>query len=312
MRDPAAMRDPAGPDSAGGACPVIPPGLVTGYMRGLLESAAAMSVEAHLPACPACRTVLAGEVDQTRLDRNRSVLVTRLALPDAGPAGGGLARLAERLAARCGVPVHVWRLLSVTPALRRSWLAGVGLVLGTAIGAARFAGPGTGLATAAGGGALPAGMLPFLILAPLLPLAGVPVAFHPRLDPAADLATAAPVSGVWLFCVRSVAVIAAALVPTSLAAFALPGSGWLPLLIVLPALAVSAAALALATLVRPLPAALSAGAGWVAAVCGAGLLAGSPAVAYAGAAQAAWFAVAVIACCLLAVRHRVLEFGWNR
>lgn len=306
------MKDSGPQTAAEAACPVIPPDLVTGYVRGVLGSAAAWSVEAHLPGCAVCRRVLAGDLDQARLDRNRSVLVTRLALPEAGPSAGRASRLAGRAAARCGVPAYVWRLLSVTPSLRWSWLAGLALVLGTAVGAARVAAPVSGLAGRAGGGeALSSGLLLFLILAPLLPLAGVAAAFHPRLDPAADLAAAAPMSGVWLFCVRSVAVIGAALVPTILAALALPGRGWLPLLVVLPALAVSAAALTLATLVRPLPAALGAGAGWVAIVGGAGLAAGSPAVAYEGAAQAAWLAVTVAACCLLAARHRVLDFRWN-
>jgi hypothetical protein len=306
------MRDSVARSAPEAICPVIAPDLVICYGRGVLGSTAAWSVEEHLPACGSCRSVLAEHLDQARLNRNRSVLITRLAMQD-GPAAGWLARLAERAVARCGVPGHVWRLLSVTPSLRRSWLAGVALVLGTAIGAARFSASVPGLGGTVGhGGTLVEGLLPFLILAPLLPLAGVAAAFHPRLDPAADLATAAPVSGVWLFCVRSAAVIGAALIPTVLAALALPGSGWLPTLVVLPALAVSAVALALATLVQPLPAALGAGAGWVAAVCGAGLVAGSPAVAYRGAAQAAWFVVVAAACCLLAVRHRTLDFGWNR
>lgn len=307
------MTDQVELPAAEASCPVIAPALVAGYVHGILRSEAAWSVEAHLPACATCRSVLAGHLDQARLDRSRSILATRLALPDAGLAGGRLSRGTERLLVRCGVPAHVWRLLSVTPSLRRSWLAGVALALGTAIGAARLATPDPRLAGTAGGmGGLQAGLLPFLILAPMLPLAGVAAAFSPRLDPAADLTVAAPVSGAWLFCVRSVAVIGAALVPIIVAAFALPTSGWLPLLVVLPAMAVSAAALAASTVVRPLPAAIGAGAGWVVAVCAAALAAGSPAGIYSGAAQAAWLAVVAVACCLLAARHRTLDFGWNR
>lgn len=294
------------------ACRVVPPDQVIGYAQGVLPSVAALSVEAHLPACTVCRSVLAGEQDQARLERNRSVLVTRLALPDAGPASGRIARLVGGGVVKCGVPAHVWRLLSVTPSLRRSWLAGVALVLGAAIGAARLAAPHPGLMTTAAGWSLPPGLVPFLVLAPLLPLAGVSAAFHPRLDPAADLATAAPVSGVWLFCVRSVAVIGAALIPTVLAAFALPGRGWLPLLIVLPGLAVSSAALALATVIRPLPATLAAAACWIVTVCVVGLMAGSPTVAYGSEAQAGCLGAMVAACCLLSARRRTLDFGWAR
>jgi len=297
-----------------GRCQAVAPELVAAYSRGALAQAAAWSVEAHLPACRYCRAALAVEVDRARLERNRAVLLTRLALSQAGGPVTGTAAvlltgLAGRLAAWCGVPPHIWRLLSVTPSLRRSWLAGVALVLGTAIGTARFV---VVHAEAAGATARPAGLLLFLLLAPLLPLAGVAAAFYPRLDPAADLATAAPLSGIWLFCVRAVAVIAAVLVPVMLAALAVPGGGWLPLLVVLPALAVSTAAVALATVVRPLAAAIGVGVGWVGVVAGASLTAGSAVIAYGGMAQAASLGVLIAAGCLFAARRRALDFGWNR
>lgn len=311
------MNDSGGKAPGRGGCAQLTPDLVADYARGALAEVAAWSVEGHLPGCAACQRVLTRELDHARLDRNRSVLLTRLALPAAGPA--------ERAVTWCGVPAYVWRLLSVTPSLRRSWLAGVALVLAAAFGAAWLAAL-TGSAYPAGAGAaggpggplagswpaLPAGLLPFLILAPLLPLAGVAAAFHSRLDPSADLATAAPLSGIQLFCIRAVAVIAAALVPTMLVALALPGSQWLPLLVVLPALAVSAAALAASTLTEPLTAAIGAGAGWTAVAFGLTLRIGSPADAYGGPAQAAWLAVLIGAGCLLAARRRRLELGWSR
>jgi hypothetical protein len=308
------MTAASSPDRGG--CSQLAPELVTAYARNVLDSAqhgavgeaAAWSVEAHLPDCAACRSALAAELEPGRLERSRSLLLTRLAL-QPGPAG--------RAFGRCGVPEHMWRLLSVTPSLRRSWLAGVALVLGAAIGAARLAAVVVPAAGDAGGRpglpptpVMPGSLLPFLILAPLLPLSGVAAAFHSRLDPAADLATAAPVSDVWLFCVRAVAVIASALIPTMLVALLLPGSKWLPLLVVLPALAVSAAALALATVTGPLPAAIGAGAAWVAVVVGLASAAGAPELAYGGAAQAACLAVIVGSCCLLAARRRTLTLRW--
>jgi hypothetical protein len=242
--------------------------------------------------------VLAAEIDEHRLDRNRAMLLVRLALPPTAPV--------ERAVTWCGVPPHVLRLLSVTPSLRRSWLAGVALVLGVAVGATRV----VAITPAASGS--PVRLLPFLLVAPLLPLAGIAGAFDSRLDPTAALATAAPVSGIWLFCLRSVAVIAAALIPTALAAFLVPGSNWLPLLVVLPALAVSLAALALATLIGPLRAAIGAGAGWVALVAAVGLAGGPLALSCSGAAQAASLGVIIGASCLLALRRHILELGWNQ
>lgn len=279
-------------------CPArMPPDLLAGYARGALTGGAAWSVEAHLPGCRPCLAVLAGGLDQPRLDRNRGVLLTRLAVPAPGPA--------ERLVTRCGVRPHVWRLLSMVPSLRRPWLAGVVLVLAVSVGSARvLTGTGTGTTAVA--------LLPFLFLAPLLPLAGVAAAFHPSFDPSAGVATAAPVSSLWLFCVRSVAVMVASLIPVMLAALALPGSAWLPVLVVLPALALSGLALAMMTLVRPLQAAVLTGAGWLAAGAGLGLAADSPVAAYGGTVQAVSLTVVVAAGGLLAIRRRTLEFGWPR
>ena len=245
---------------AGGAmCSArMSPDLVVAYAQGTLDQLAAWSVEAHLPACERCRTVLAGEIDHDWLGRNRAILLTRLALEDAGSP--------EHLSARVGLPPHVWRLLSLVPSLRLSWLAGVALVLAAAVGSAHLMVMTHGTASV---------LLPFLFLGPLLPLAAVAVAFHPSFDPWADLATAAPVSGVWLFCVRAVAVIATSVAPIMLAAQALPGPGWLPLLIVLPASALCMLALALGTLIAPLSAAVIVGAGWLAIVTELAIVKGS-------------------------------------
>jgi hypothetical protein len=273
-----------GDKGASSGCAVVDRELVAAYGAGTLGDVAAWSVEQHLPGCAACRCVLAGEADQARLERNLAVVLTRIGLPEPGPI--------ERVAVRLGVPAHLWRLLAVTPSLRASWLAGTAVVLAAAVGAA-WADP----ASLAGG---VAGLVPFLVLAPLLPLAAVAVAFGRAFDPAADLATAAPASGVWLFLVRSAAVLASALGPVVVAAC------------VLPALALAAAALALATLTDPARAAAWAGGGWVALVVVLGLADGSPAVAYGRSAQAVEVCVVLTACALLWARRYALEAGWNR
>jgi hypothetical protein len=285
-----------GDDGAPSGCAVVDRELVAAYGAGTLGDVAAWSVEQHLPGCAACRSVLAGEADQPRLERNLAIVLTRIGLPEPGPV--------ERVAVWLGVPAHLWRLLAVTPSLRASWLAGTAVVLAAAVGAA-WADP----ASLAGGAA---GLVPFLVLAPLLPLAAVAVTFGRAFDPAADLATAAPVSGVWLFLVRSAAVLASALGPVVVAACVLPGDPLLPLLVVLPALALAAAALALATLTDPARAAAWAGGGWVALVVVLGLAGGSPAAAYSRSAQAVAVGVVLTACALLWARRYALEAGWNR
>jgi hypothetical protein len=290
-----------------GACAQLSPDLLAGYASGALPAAAAWSVEAHVPACPACRAVLTRGVEPERLESNRAILLARLALPGSGPLGHALRR--------CRVPDHVAALLSATPSLRRSWLAGIALVLVAAIGAAHLIGPADAAARqlpVGGSAASWARLLPFLVLAPLLPLASVAAAFSVRLDPAYDLAVAAPVSAVWLLCVRAVAVVGATLVPTVLAALALPGPWWLPATLLLPGLAVSAIALAAATVIGPLAGAAGAGAAWVAAVAAPALAMNDPARALGPAGQVGAAAVLAGAVALLASRRERIELGWAR
>jgi len=71
----------------------------------------------------------------------------------------------------------------------------------------------------------PAALAPFLLVAPLLVLAGVAAAFLPVFDPAWRLAAAAPFSGFTLLLVRAVCALGAALVPVTGVAFVLPGPG---------------------------------------------------------------------------------------
>ena len=290
------------------ACAQLSGDLLARYASGALDEATAWSVEAHVPGCAPCRAVLAARLDGSRLERNKSVLLTRLALPGPGPAG--------RLLRWCRVPDHVVTLLSATPALRRSYLAGVALVLAAAIGAAYLlvpdglvggpavVGPGTaGAALAVGAWAA---LLPYLAVAPLVPLIAVAAAFSARLDPAYELALAAPVSALWLLLVRAVAVVAVTLVPTAAAALALPGPWWLASALLLPALAVCAAALAAATAVGPVTGAIGAGVAWLAVVTGA-VAARHPAVAFGPVGQAAAAAVLVAAAAVLAVRRDRFE-----
>jgi len=117
---------------------------------------------------------------------------------------------------------------------------------------------------------------------------------------------------VWLFLVRSAAVLPSALGPVVVAACVLPGDPLLPLLVVLPALALAAVALALATLTDPVRAAACAGGGWVLLVVALGLASGSPAAPYSRSGQAVEAGVVLTACALLWARRHVLEAGWNR
>jgi len=295
-------------------CAVLSAAVVASYADGRLDAAAAWSVEAHLPGCPACRTALSARVDADRLARNRAVVLARAGLHDPG--------LAARALRRCGVPEHIAVLLGATPSLRRSWLAGLLLVLAIVVGATQLAaslnpavaqnlgGDGQFSVVAAAGSARWLGLLPFFILAPMVPLAAVATAFSPVLDPAYRLTAAAPVSKIWLLCVRSVAVIGASLVPAAIAALALPGPWWLALALLLPALAMCASALGLATVVPPLAAAAGVAAGWTAVVTAAALAANTASAAFGPAGQATAAVVLAAAITLILVRRNKIDYGW--
>jgi hypothetical protein len=280
--------------------------LLAGYATGTVEPVAAWSVEAHLTGCARCRSALSAQVDPQRLARNRSVLLVRAALPDGGCTG--------RMLCRCGVPGHLLRLVAATPSLRGSWLLSVIGVLAVVTGeaaAVRF-----GWIPASGPGRLagypdPEVLAPFLLVAPLLVLAGVAAAFLPMFDPAYRLAVAAPFSGFTLLLVRAVSALAAALVPVTGAAFVLPGPGWLPVALLLPSLAMCAFMLALATVMAPRGAAVTAGALWALPA----LLLATTRVPLLIVQRNAQFGCAAVLCAsavvLLARRDR-FEAGWMR
>jgi hypothetical protein len=279
--------------------------LLTGYATGTIDSVAAWSTEAHLTACAQCRSALSAQVDAGRLARNRSVMLVRAAIPD-----GRLLRLVRR----CGVPDQVPRLLAATPSLRLSWLLSVAGVLVTVAGEAAavrygwIGGPGpAGRAGYQG----PMNLVPFLLVAPLLVLAGVATAFLPAFDPASQLAVAAPFSGFTLLLTRAVCALAAALIPVLGGALVLPGPGWLPAALLLPSLALCAFALAAATVVGPRAAAAAAGVLWALPAL---LLAVThlPLALVQWHAQSACAAVLCVCIVVLILRRDRLELGWMR
>jgi hypothetical protein len=299
------LPGPAGP--AAGADGHPGEDLLAEYAAGTLQTVAVWSVEAHLTACARCRSALSVHVDAERLARNRSVLLALAALGDGGRM--------RRLLCRCGLPEHLLRLLGATPSLRRSWLLSVVGVLAVVAGEA--AAVKYGWYPAGGPGRLsgyrdPEVLAPFLLLAPLLVLAGVAAAFLPMFDPASRLAAAAPFSGFTLLLVRSVSALTAALVPVIAAAFLLPGPGWMPLALLLPSLALCAFALAAATLMEPRAAAVTAGVLWAGPVLLLLATADGPLPIVQRNAQFACAAVLCGSAVVLLARRDRLEWGWMR
>ncbi|MEM8706753.1 MAG: zf-HC2 domain-containing protein [Actinomycetota bacterium] len=141
-----------------------------------------------------------------------------------------------RLLRRFGVADTTIPLVTATPALRRSWVLSVLVAVLFALNAAT--------STEASGAD---GIIAFLTVAPLVPLAGVALAFGPGVDPTHDVAIAAPVDGFRLFLIRAITVVGASCVLLALTAWALPTGGWFRLAWLLPALAVTTVCLAVST-----------------------------------------------------------------
>jgi hypothetical protein len=210
------------------------------YARGELAPPALWSADSHLLACAACRASLAELGDRAGVDAGWARLDAELDVPRPG--------LVESLLMRLGVADHTARLLAATPVLRRSWLAAVVFLLVTTVGAVYSVGSPT----------------LFLALAPLLPLAGVALAYGPVVDPTYEMAVVSPVHGFRLLMVRTVAVLAAGIGLNGLATLALPSYGLRALAWLLPALALTATGLALTPRLGPVLAPSLVGGAWLA------------------------------------------------
>jgi Putative zinc-finger len=291
--------------------------LLASYADGTVATVALWSVEAHLSGCARCRSALSPCADPGRLARNRSVLLARAALPDDGPL--------RRLLRRCGVPDYVLDLLAATPSLRLSWLLsvlGVLAVVTAEAAAARYGWiravsvPGragasnAGVLTMSPGPLNPEVLATFLLVGPLLVVAGVAAAFLPPLDPAYRLAVAAPFSGVRLLLVRATCALLAALVPVACAGFVVPGPGWLPVGLLLPSLALCAFALAASTIIGPRAAAVAAGVVWALPALILALTDG-PLRIVQSTAQVACAALLCISAVVLFLRQDRFDLGWT-
>jgi len=272
------------------------PDLLDRYARGDIDHARACSLEAHLLECARCRLALAPAVDTGRLEDSWDGLVAALDAPRPGRM--------ERLLVRLGVREHTARLLAATPTLRLSWLAGVVLALGFAVAAAH-------------GGRGERSLLLFLLLAPLLPVAGVAASFTRGVDPTYDVALAAPMPAFHLLLIRSTAVLGTTMVVAAVAALGLPDLGWIVAAWLVPAVALTVVSLALATFQAPVTAAATVAAVWVGGVLGSealsdgGLRAFRPgpisSAAFTAGGQLALVAVTILALLVVTSRHDRFE-----
>jgi hypothetical protein len=210
------------------------------YARGQLDDLDAASVEAHVTRCPQCRQAVAVHVDHRALAEIKLGLDDRLDAPRPE-------RLVRWLSA-VGVPDHDARLIAGSLSLEASWCAASLIAMCFAL-----------LAATTGSSRASLGL--FLVVAPLVPLAGVGLAFGRRVDPTFEIAQSCPMPSVRILLVRALAIVGLTvpvLVLLSLLFGTVLAFAWL-----LPALALAAAALAAGTWVRLTHAAIGLTVLWV-------------------------------------------------
>ena len=253
----------------------VQPDLLERYANGDIDALQAYSVEAHLPSCADCRGQIATLADGARLISTWDAIEQRLDAPRRGPVEAGLMRVR--------VPEHVAR-LGATPALRLSWLLACAIVLVGAVWVASRR---------------EEGLYWFLVLAPLLPLAGVALAYGPDVEPTNEIGLAAPMRSFALLLLRALAVLVTTTAMAAVAALALPGLHWTAAAWLTPALGLTLASLALATRMPPLAACGSLAATWVLVTAAGWRLAQEPLVVFGPAGQISCALLALVAALVL-------------
>ena len=222
--------------------------LFAGYCELSVTAATAAAIEAHLMSCARCRAELA-DVALAAQDGpvNQHAVWGRVLERVDRPTRS----ITERLLCAMRVRPDTAKLVATTPALRLAWLAAVVVVAAFAAAAARINEEGPWL---------------LLVIAPLLPLAGVATAYGPTLDPTYEIGVAAPMSGLRLTLLRTTAVIATTMPLLAVAALVAPGGGWDLFGWVLPSFALVTITLALSTVTSPERAGGIVGGGWLLAL----------------------------------------------
>ena len=198
------------------------------YTSGRTNLALSASIEAHLVGCADCRLLLASGTDSAALALVWAGIQAAIQRPALPPV--------LRLLRRIGLNEQDGVLLSASQSLRGPWTLATSAILVFAV-AASFPGQLIGQAF-------------YLLVAPLVPVLGVVIAFAAG-DTGAELTGATPYSKTRLALLRTAAVIVTT-VPLVVALGAIvPGIGWLAIAWLGPALGLTLTALVALTWLRP-------------------------------------------------------------
>jgi hypothetical protein len=213
--------------------------MLRSYARGETGIAVMASVEAHLLHCAACRERIAPEV-AAPLDEAWTRVANRIQAPPLP--------FVVRVMRRCGLSESDSVLLAAARALNGAWLlATLAVVVFAAVAAIPSETQGQAL---------------YLLVAPLVPVAGVVAAFASS-DPLAGLTSTTPYPKARLALLRTVAVVITS-VPLSIAiGVAIPGIAWLAFAWLMPALALTLITLVGMTWWKPEPVGFAIALVWV-------------------------------------------------
>lgn len=176
---------------------------------------------------------------QARIDANWRAITFELDAPQPS-------RL-ERVLRRVGFSSATARLVGATPALRRSWAAALAVVVLIGLGAASDD---------------PDNIYAMLVLAPLLPVVGVALAYGPTVDPVHEIGLATPMRGLRLLLIRSATVVTIAVAVLAGAVVLSAASNVLAVVWLLPALALTSIAVGTMTVTTPRRAVAAVSVGW--------------------------------------------------
>lgn len=166
---------------------------------------------------------------RARLDANWRAITSELDAPRPGRV--------ERALRRVGVPARVSRVVVATPALRRAWFLSIGIAVLIGLSAARPDDPDSVYA--------------LLLLAPVVPVLGVALAFGPAADPMYEAQLASPMRGVRLVAIRALTVLAVSIVVITTLSLMSPATRPMAAAWLLPALGLTSASLAAMTVFPP-------------------------------------------------------------
>ncbi len=220
-------------------------------------------------------------VDQRRIDANWKAITIELDSPKPS--------LLERAGTAVGVPAHVVRVIAATPALQRSWYLSIVAVVLIGLGIADPADD--------------ASLFGLLLLAPLLPVLGVALAYGTAADPSHEMQMATPVHGLRLVAIRAATVLAVSIVIVTLLSLLGDATRAVAAVWLLPAIAATAATLALMTLRPPRQAAAIVSLSWFASVVAARSAADDPLAAFRAAGQVVSLVVALVALAVTIARR---------